>query len=161
VTKLKTVLKFAIALAVCFAAGGIGALFTTQDSISTWYTQLQKPDITPPAWVFGPVWTILYLLMAISAFLVWNSAQDYSKVRQALVWFLIQLALNAAWTLLFFGFHLVFAAFLDILLLWLVILVTIFAFASVSVTAAMLLVPYFLWVGFAAILNGSIYHLNQ
>lgn len=118
-TKPKQILKFVVALAVCFGVSGFGAIFTTQESITNWYAQLQKPVFTPPDWVFGPVWTILYLLMAISVFLVWNKGLNYPKVKKAIGLFLIQLALNGIWTPLFFGFHLITAAFIEIILLWL------------------------------------------
>ena len=158
--KPKQILKFFAALAVCFGASGFGAIFMTRDSITNWYAQLQKPSFTPPDWVFGPAWTILYLLMAISFFLVWNKGINYPKVRQAIAWFLIQLALNAVWTPLFFGFHLILPAFIEILLLWLAILVTFYSFKRISLYAAVLWIPYVAWVGFAVILNGSIWYLN-
>ena len=153
--------KFIVALAVCFGASGFGVIFTTQDSITNWYAQLQKPNFTPPDWVFGPAWTILYLLMAISVFLVWNKGLDYPKVKQALGLFLIQLALNGIWTPLFFGFHLIMLAFIEIILLWLAILTTLLAFKRISYLAGMLLLPYLVWVGYATILNGSICYMNQ
>ena len=159
--KAMQVFKFIIALAVCFGASGLGAIFVTNDSIANWYDQLQKPPITPPDWVFGPVWTILYLLMGISVFIVWNKGLDYPKVKQALGLFLIQLALNAVWTPLFFGFHLILPAFIEIMLLWLAILVTLLVFKRISPRASMLLLPYLIWVGYAVILNGSICYLNQ
>ncbi len=159
-TKLKQILKFIAALAVCFGVSGFGAVFTTNGSTS-WYAQLEKPFFTPPDWVFGPVWTILYLLMAISAFLIWNKGLNYPKVKPALGLFLIQLALNAIWTPLFFGSHLILAAFIEIILLWLAIFATILVFKRISLLAAALLVPYLIWVSYAAILNGSIYFLNK
>jgi peptide methionine sulfoxide reductase msrA/msrB len=160
-TKPKQILKFVVALAVCFGVSGFGAIFTTQNSITNWYAQLQKPIFTPPDWVFGPVWTLLYLLMTISVFLVWNKGLDYPKVKQALGLFLIQLALNGIWTPLFFGFHLIMAAFIEIILLWLAIFATLLAFKRISSRAGILLAPYLIWVGYAAILNGSICYLNR
>jgi len=161
VVKPKQILKLVVALVVCFGVSGVSAVFTTQDSITSWYGQLRKPFFTPPNWIFGPVWTILYLLMAISFFIVWNKGVNYPKVKQAIVWFLIQLVLNAVWTPLFFGFHLIFLSFIEILLLWLAILVTFYAFKRISIYAAVLLIPYVAWVGFAVILNGSIWYLNR
>jgi len=154
-------IKFIISLGVCFGASGLGALFMGRDSVNTWYAQLQKPSITPPDWVFGPVWTILYLLMSISVFLVWNKGLDYPKVKLAIGLFLIQLTLNAIWTPIFFGFHSILLALIDIVLLFIAILVTLLVFKSISIPASILLVPYLLWVGYAAILNGSICYLNQ
>jgi len=161
VLKPKQILKLVAALVVCFGASGLSAVFTTQDSITNWYGQLRKPFFTPPDWIFGPVWTILYLLMAISFFLIWSKGINYPKVKQAIGWFLIQLALNAVWTPLFFGFHLILPAFIEILLLWLAILVTFYAFKRISVYAAVLWIPYIAWVSFAVILNGSIWYLNR
>ena len=155
------VFKFIASLAVCFGASGIGAIFMADDSISNWYAGLQKPNITPPDWVFGPVWTILYLLMGISLFIVWNKGLDKPKVKQALGLFLIQLFLNAAWTPLFFGLHLILAALIEIMLLWLAILATFLVFKQISARAGMLLLPYLIWVGYAVILNGSIWYLNR
>ena len=103
--KPKQILKLAAALALCFSASGISAVFTTTDSIANWYGQLRKPLFTPPDWIFGPVWIVLYLLIAISFFLVWRKGINFPKVRQAVVWFLIQLALNMAWTPLFSDYH--------------------------------------------------------
>jgi len=155
------IFKFIVALAVCFGASGLGALFMGRDSVDTWYSQLQKPNITPPDWVFGPVWTTLYLLMAVSVFLVWNKGFDYPKVKLAIGLFLIQLILNAIWTPLFFGFHSILLALFDIVLLFIAILATLLVFKSICIPASILLVPYLLWVGYATILNGSIYYLNQ
>ena len=159
--KRKQILKLVVALVVCFGVSGVSALFTTQDSITNWYGQLRKPSFTPPDWIFGPVWTILYLLMAISFFIVWNKGINYPKVKQAIVLFLIQLALNAVWTPLFFGFHLILLSFIEILLLWLAILATFYAFKHISIYAAVLWIPYIAWVAFAVTLNGSIWYLNR
>jgi translocator protein len=155
------VFKFIVALVVCFGASGLGVLFMARDSINTWYAQLQKPCFTPPDWIFGPAWTILYLLMAISVFLIWNKGLDYPKVKQSIGLFLIQLALNAAWTPLFFGFHLILPAFIEIIVLWLAILATMLAFKRISLHASILLIPYLIWVSFATILNGSMWYLNR
>jgi len=155
------VFKFIVALAVCFGASGLGALFMARNSVDTWYAQLQKPNITPPDWVFGPAWTILYLLMAVSVFLVWNKGLDYPKVKLAIGLFLIQLTLNAIWTPIFFGYHSILLALIDIILLFIAILVTLLIFKTISIPASILLIPYLLWVGYAAILNGSICYLNQ
>ena len=159
--KLIQILKLITALAVCFGASGLGALFMAGDSVSNWYDQLQKPGITPPDWVFGPAWTILYLLMSISVFLIWNKGLAQPKVKLAISLFLVQLALNAAWTPIFFGFHLILPALIDIILLFIAIIATVFVFRVISLPASLLLVPYLIWVGYAAILNGSIYYMNQ
>ena len=154
------IVKMIVAVTVCFGASAIGALFMNADSINTWYAQLQKPAITPPDWVFGPAWTILYLMMAISVYLIWSKGLGSPRVKIAIGLFLIQLALNAAWTPIFFGFHLILPALVDIVLLFFAILATLLVFKSISTPASILLVPYLLWVGYAAILNGSICYLN-
>jgi tryptophan-rich sensory protein len=161
VVKPRQILKFLVALIVCFGVSAASAIFTSKDSLTNWYAQLQKPSFTPPDWVFGPAWTILYLLMAISVFLVWNKGLDYPKVKQSLVLFLIQLALNAIWTPLFFGFHLILPAFIDIIVLWFAILATILVFKRISLHASIILIPYLIWVGYATVLNGSIWYLNR
>jgi tryptophan-rich sensory protein len=143
---------------VCFAAAGIGSLFTAT-SVKTWYPQLRRPEWTPPNWIFGPVWTTLYLMMAISAWLVWRSASS-PGARFALTLFAIQLLLNILWSVVFFGFRLVGPAFGEILLLWMMIVATTVAFVPISLLAAWLLFPYLAWVGFASYLNFRIWQLN-
>jgi tryptophan-rich sensory protein len=151
------ILALAICLAICFAAAGIGSLLTTP-SINGWYAGLAKPRWTPPNWVFGPVWSTLYAMMAVAAWLVWRRGGD--EVRLALILFAVQLALNVAWSGLFFALRLPGAAFAEILLLWVAIGATTLTFGRISTAAALLFVPYFAWVGFAAILNLAIWRLN-
>jgi len=158
--KLTIVIKLIICLALTFSAALIGSLFT-RSAVTDWYATLNKPSFTPPDWLFGPVWAILYLLMAISAFIVWQKGLANLAVRIALILYLIQLILNALWSVIFFGLKLPLPAFIEILLLWSAIVFTILAFARVSVLAALLLVPYILWVSFAAVLNFSIWFLNR
>jgi tryptophan-rich sensory protein len=153
--------RLVVACGVSLAAGVIGSLAVTGQGFSSWYAAIQKPGFTPPGWVFGPVWTILYLLMGVAAFLVWQRGLGSRPVRTALVWFLVQLALNAAWTPVFFGLHRIGLALLVIVLLWAVIVVTMYYFFRVSRPAGLLLVPYLLWVSFATVLNASIWHLNR
>lgn len=145
-------------LVVCLAAAGTGSL-VTRGSVDTWYPQLRKPDWNPPNWVFGPVWTILYAMMALSAWLVWREA-GWHGGKFALFLFGIQLALNTAWALVFFGMHAIGAAFGEILLLWMMIVATTVAFSSVSFLAAWLLIPYVIWVAFASYLNFRIWQMN-
>jgi benzodiazapine receptor len=140
---------------LCFVAPALGA-FSMPDA---WYASLHKPSWNPPAWVFGPVWTLLYTMMAVSAWLVWRRG-GFALQRGALSLFLAQLALNAAWTPLFFGLHLPGLAFVDIALLWLGIVATIAAFRRVHRGAAWLLVPYLLWVSFASVLNFTLWRMN-
>ncbi|MDP8254395.1 MAG: TspO/MBR family protein [Candidatus Alcyoniella australis] len=144
---------------ICQATGVLGALFTVP-SIPTWYAGLNKPWFNPPNWLFGPVWTTLYLLMAIAAYLVWRQGIERPTVRRALKLFAIQLGLNAIWSPMFFGLHDVFLGLVVILLLLGLLAWTHSAFKKVSPMAAALLVPYVLWVGFASLLNSALYLLN-
>lgn len=142
-------------LLLAFSAATPGALFPPGD----WYAALAKPAWNPPNWIFGPVWTALYAMMAVSAWLVWQGSEGAVR-RRALGWYAVQLVLNAAWTPLFFGLHFLGVAFAEILLLWVAIAATIAAFRRVSRVAAWLLVPYLAWVSFAAALNFTLWRLN-
>lgn len=153
------IIKLIISCVICLSAGLIGSFFSV--SISSWYQSLNKPAFTPPSWLFGPVWTVLYILMGISAFLVWQKGFDNRSVKIALAIFLVQLVLNVIWTPLFFGLNSPLLALIDIVFMWLAILITIISFSSLSKTAALLLIPYILWVTFAAVLNLSIVFLNR
>ena len=153
-------LKLIISLAVPQVVGLTGAL-ATASGVRDWYPALAKPGFTPPGWVFGPAWTLLYLLMGIALWLVWREADRGDNVRPALVAFAVQLALNALWSFVFFGLRMPGAALAEIILLWGAILLTIVQFRKVSRLAALLLVPYWLWVSFAAVLNASIWLLNR
>ncbi len=154
-TGVKEWIGLLVSLVVCFAVAGLGA-FATTPNIPTWYATLNKPSWNPPNWVFGPVWTLLYGLMAISVWLVWKR----DGWNTAVTIFAIQLALNLAWSFIFFGFHQTGLAFWEIVLLWLAIAATILMFFQVSTVAASLLIPYLLWVSFAAALNFTIWRLN-
>jgi len=154
------IIKLAISIGICLAAGFIGSIFTNA-SIPTWYAALEKPSFNPPNWLFAPVWTILYILMGISAFLVWRVGLSGPNVKMALVIFIIQLILNAFWSVAFFGLRSPMAGLIVIVILWVAILLTILSFARVSITAGVLLIPYILWVSFASILNAAIYILNR
>jgi len=156
---LKEVLFFMAFIVISQAAGIIGSIFTS-NSIRTWYVEISRPPFTPPNWIFAPVWISLYLLMGISGYLVWKKGARKKEVRIALILFFIQLALNSVWSILFFGLHLILAAFIEILLLWIAILFMIFKFWPVSKTAALIQIPYILWVSFAAVLNFSFAVLN-
>jgi len=131
------------------------------DSISTWYADLSKPSFTPPDWAFGVVWPILYVMMGISAFLIWNKGIGSKQARVALGLFILQLILNSLWTPIFFGLNMMALALVEIVLLWVAILITIFAFWRISKTAAYLLIPYILWVSFAIVLNAALWYLNR
>jgi len=151
--------KFIFSLLVCLAAGFLGSIFTTP-SIPTWYASLTKPSFNPPNWLFAPVWTMLFILMGISAFLVWQKGLKKKGVKKALGFFLAQLIFNVLWSFLFFKFHSPFLALLDIIFLWFLILLTLFKFFKINNTAGLLLIPYLLWVSFASILNYAVYRLN-
>lgn len=142
-------------------AVGISSAFATMSGVQDWYPELVKPWFNPPAWLFGPAWTTLYLLMGVALWLVWRRLGEDPRVPGALVAFAVQLVLNGAWSVLFFGLRSPGIAFVEILLLWSAITVTIVRFRPVSRAAGALLVPYWLWVGFAALLNGSIWYLNS
>jgi len=142
-------------LLLCFAPAAIGALFMP----GQWYDALNKPAWNPPGWIFGPVWTVLYIMMAVAAWLVWQCG-GFAAQRRALGLFLTQLVLNALWTPLFFGLRQPGLAFAEIILLWLAILATLLAFRPVSRAATWLLAPYLAWVSFAAVLNATIWRLN-
>ncbi len=141
-------------------AGILGAFFT-RAAIPGWYALLKKPSFTPPNWLFGPAWITLYLLMGIAAYLVWRQGLTPAGVRPALSVFLVQLALNALWSPVFFGLRSPLAGVIVIVLLWLAIVITIFLFWQVSKPAALLLIPYIIWVSYASLLNISIWLLNR
>ncbi len=145
-------------LAICLGAGGLGSFFTGS-SVRDWYPRLRKPAGTPPGWVFGPVWTTLYVLMAISAWLVWR--EYHWGAKPALLIFFAQLALNVAWSGIFFGSRMPGIAFAEILLLWLAIAFNILVFFLLLPISAYLLLPYLLWVTYAAYLNFRIWRLNR
>jgi tryptophan-rich sensory protein len=143
-------------LAIVFGAGWISSRFEP----GAWYADLGKPPWTPPAWVFGPVWTLLYVMMAVAASLVWNR-RELKIARMGIALFALQLVLNGLWTWIFFGLQSPGLAFADIVLLWLAIAATIAAFWSVNPLAGALLVPYLAWVTFAALLNFVIWQTNR
>lgn len=151
--------KLAASILVCLAAGWIGAIFTTR-SIPIWYAGLAKPSFTPPNGLFGPVWTLLYILMGIALFLVWRKAPHSAGAGLALVLFLVQLILNVLWSILFFGFRSPALGLGNILFLWAAILVTMILFFRITPAAGALFVPYLLWVSFASVLNFAIWRLN-
>lgn len=138
--------------------GSVGALFTFP-SIAGWYMFLEKPQLTPPNWIFGPVWTALYILMGVALFLVITKKPTKITIKGLQIFFL-QLALNLLWSITFFGFHSIEGGVIVIVLLWFAILGTIFLFAKISTTASMLLIPYLAWVTFASYLNITLFFLN-
>lgn len=157
---MKEIYKLIISIFLCLGAGLIGSVFTIK-SITAWYSLLNRPAFAPPNWLFGPVWTALYILMGFSLFLVWRRFPPDTKSKRSLVLFFIQLIFNVAWSVVFFGLHQIFLALLVILILWLMIVVVILNFYKINKTAAYLLVPYLYWVTFASVLNYSFWLLNR
>lgn len=153
------VAKLVGSIVVCEAAGGVGSIFTAP-AIATWYAALDKPGFTPPNWLFAAAWTTLFLLMGIAAFLVWRRGLRHPGVRLALVIFGVQLVLNVLWSVVFFGLKSPLGGVVEICFLWVAIVLTIVAFWRVSVAAGVLLLPYIVWVSFAAALNVSVFILN-
>lgn len=151
-------LKLFISIIICQIAGIIGSLFTSK-SISTWYAFLNKPSFNPPNWIFAPVWIFLYILMGISFYLIWVK-EDVKNFGFLLSLFIFQLVLNSFWTIIFFGLQSPLYAFIEIMVLWVSILLCIIFFFPVSKTSFALLIPYIIWVSFAAILNYSIWKMN-
>jgi len=157
--RAQDIIKLVVSIITCQLAGLIGSVFTTP-AIPTWYAALQKPAFTPPNWLFAPAWLTLYLLMAIAAFIIWRKGLAPKDVKLALLIFAIQLILNALWSVAFFGLKSPLAGVIVIALLWVAILFTILRFFRLSVPAGALLLPYILWVSFAAALNIAIWQLN-
>jgi len=151
--------KLILAILICQSAGIVGSIFTSS-SVQTWYTTLQKPSFTPPGWFIGTVWIILYTLMGISLYLVWNKGLRNKRVKNSLYLFGLQLILNAVWSFLFFGLRSPFLALIEIVFLWVAIAFTILKFYKISKTAGLLLIPYIVWVSVALTLNFYIWRLN-
>jgi len=156
---MTSALMLAAFLLVCFTAAGIGG-WATASSVNTWYPGLAKPAWNPPAWVFGPVWTVLYITMAVAAWLVWRRT-GFPNARTPLGWFAVQLVLNAGWSICFFGLRNPGLAVVEILLLWASILVTLICFWRVVPIAGWLMLPYLGWVTLAGALNLSLWWLNR
>lgn len=152
--------KLLCSVSLCLLTGFLGSHFTVA-SVTTWYAGLSRPFFTPPDWIFAVIWPSLYVIMGISAFIVWNSGIERKQVKAALWIFALQLVLNGLWTPIFFGLHLIGFALVEIVLLWIAILWTILAFQKISKPAAWLLIPYMLWVSFAVVLNASLFLLNR
>lgn len=150
--------KLVLSVLFTVGIGSLGGIFTMSE-IQGWYAGLQKPSFNPPNWLFGPVWSMLYLLMGISFYLIWK--QPVSAVRNvALTLFVIQFILNFFWSILFFNQHMIAAALLEMVFMWIFILLTMIWFAKLSPTAAWLLLPYLCWVSFATVLTAAIWKLN-
>lgn len=140
--------------------GSLGSIFTAP-AIPTWYNTLTKPSLNPPNWIFAPVWTTLFFLMGISAYLIWRYGWEKKQVKSALYIFILQFAFNVFWSIAFFGLKSPFLGLLVIIILWILILLTIMKFSKINKRAGWLLLPYLLWVTFAAYLNFAIFLLNR
>ena len=158
--RLIEIAQLVASIVICEFAGLIGSVFTTP-AIPTWYATLRKPSFSPPNWLFAPVWITLFALMGVSAFLVWRRGLGDQQVKVALTIFVVQLILNILWSVIFFGLRAPLGGLIVISTLWVAILLTILNFFKVSTTAGLLLVPYILWVSFAALLNLFIWRLNS
>ena len=159
--KINKITKIVIALIICLMVG-YSASIVTRPSVESWYPTIIKPSFNPPNWIFMPVWTMLYILMAVAAGLVWDKIKEQNQeVKVALGFFLIQLTLNAIWSYIFFGLKNPMLALIEIALLWLMIYETYLKFTKINKTAGYLLIPYMAWVAFAGILNASIWWLNR
>ncbi len=148
-----------LSIFVCQLAGVIGSFFTFSE-IPNWYAFLEKPFFTPPSWLFGPVWTTLYTLMGIALFVSCKYGKPAALSTRASYWFYAQLAVNALWSIVFFGFHSLWGGLVTIVILWLLIFKTIQLFSQVNKTAAWLMIPYIMWVSFATVLNLALAILN-
>ncbi|GAO30135.1 TspO/MBR family protein [Geofilum rubicundum] len=157
--RITNILKLIVALVIPLGLGALAGMVTSE-AIPEWYATLNRPSFSPPNWLFGPVWTILYILLGISFFLVWKEAPGKNRNRALLI-FGVQMVLNFAWTFIFFYFKMLQLALMEILLLWLSILVMMLWFYRVKPLAAYLNIPYILWVTFATVLNAGYYFLNS
>lgn len=154
-------LKILIFISTCLGVGFVSS-YVTQSSVNTWFPTLQKPSFNPPNWIFAPVWSFLYILMGAAAGRVWGRIDfERENVKKALLFFWIQLALNALWSVLFFALKNPLLALIEIVLLWLMIYETYLKFRKIDKIAGMFFIPYLLWVSFATILNASLWWLNR
>ncbi|WP_019037820.1 TspO/MBR family protein [Psychroflexus tropicus] len=157
--KTSTVVKIFIGVLICLGIGFIGSI-ATQSSVDTWFATLNKPSFNPPAWLFAPVWTLLYIMMGVAAGIVWSRGFHHIWVKTALYHFGFQLVLNASWSIVFFGYQSPLFALFIIIGLIVLVLITFKWFKVVNNTSAYLLIPYILWLVFAAALNFEIWRLN-
>jgi len=156
---IKDIVGVTIAALICLLAGAIGSMFT-YPAIPIWYATLNKPFFSPPNWIFAPVWTVLYIMMGASVYLIWKKRKESNEAVKGLIVFAAQLVLNTMWSVVFFGYKDIFFALLIIVFLWALILTCIIQFNKLSRNAMLLLVPYIVWVSFAALLNAAVWLLN-
>jgi translocator protein len=161
--KMNKISKILVVVVTCLVVGYFAGM-VTRSAITTWYPTLVKPSFNPPNWIFAPVWSMLYVIMGVAAGLVWNRMEQEKEkevAKSALIFFAIQLALNALWSYLFFGLKNPMLAGLEVIVLWLMIYETYLKFAKIDKIAGYLFIPYLLWVSFASVLNASIWWLNR
>ena len=156
---MKNIPSLIVCVIICLAVGGLAG-FATQSSVTTWFTTLNKPFFNPPSWLFGPVWTTLYILMGVALWLVWNAPETHPQRKNGIIIFAIQLIFNFLWSFLFFGMRNPLFALFDIVLMLITITLTIIIFRKINTKTTPLLVPYLAWVSFATLLNVSIWWLN-
>jgi tryptophan-rich sensory protein len=156
---MKSALSFIGFVSVCLGVGAIGGI-STSSSVESWYQTLSKPPWMPPDWIFAPVWSLLYFMMGTSAWIIFRKRVNYD-IKVQMVLFLLQLALNLLWSILFFGFQSPSAALVDIFALWAAIFITLKSFSRISRLSGILLIPYLAWVTYASLLNFSIWRLNR
>jgi benzodiazapine receptor len=158
---MQKIARIILVVTTCMVIGYLSGT-VTRESITTWYPTLVKPIFNPPNWIFAPVWTLLYAMMGVAGGIIWNHLEtNKEQVKKAFTFFIIQLALNALWSYLFFGLHNPLLALLEIIILWLMIFETYVQFKSINKLAGWLLIPYLAWVSFATVLNASIWWLNK
>ena len=151
--------KLIASILVVFLAGAVGTIYTLKE-ITTWYVSLIKPSWTPPNWAFGPIWSTLYVLMGISLFLIWREGLERKDVKIAILVFAIQLLINVVWSITFFATHNIFGGLVMVIILWISILINILVFYRISKPAAIILIPYLIWVTIAGYLNYTVFLLN-
>ena len=156
---MKNIPSLIVCVIICLAVGGLAG-FATQSSVTTWFTTLNKPFFNPPSWLFGPVWTTLYILMGVALWLVWNAPETHPQRKNGIIIFAIQLIFNFLWSFLFFGMRNPLFALFDIVLMLITITLTIIIFRKINTKTTPLLAPYLAWVSFATLLNVSIWWLN-
>lgn len=157
---MQKIMRIALVTTTCIVVGYLSGM-STRDSITTWYPTLIKPIFNPPNWIFAPIWTLLYTMMGIAGGLIWNQLESNKELAtKAFKFFIAQLALNVLWSYLFFELHNILLALIEIILLWLMIYETYNQFKKINKTSGLLLIPYLIWVGFATLLNASIWWLN-
>ncbi|MGB7969579.1 MAG: TspO/MBR family protein [Methanobacterium sp.] len=156
---IREIPKLIVSILVVFLAGAVGTVYTLKQ-ITTWYVSLIKPSWTPPNWAFGPIWSTLYVLMGISLFLVWREGLERKDVKIAILVFAVQLVINVLWSLVFFASHNIIGGLVMVIVLWISVLITILVFYRISKPAALILIPYLIWVTIAGYLNYTVFLLN-